>query len=84
MLLKMKAGPLSDPIMEGSPSLGMSLSMIFLITMDAVSFLMGKASMQPEKVSTKLGCIYTHICQVLPQCSPPLSFLLLRAPSYVG
>lgn len=52
MLFKMKAGPLSDPIMEGSPSLGMSLSMIFLITMDAVSFLMGKASIQPEKVST--------------------------------
>lgn len=48
----MKVAPLPDPVMEGSPYLGTS-SLIFLITMDVVSFVMGKASTHPENVFTK-------------------------------
>ena len=48
-----KAGPLSEPIVTGSPCLGTISSEIFLATTVAVSPLVGKASTHPEKVSTR-------------------------------
>ena len=48
-----KAGPLSEPIVTGSPYLGTVSSKIFLATTVAVSPLVGKASTHPKKVSTR-------------------------------
>ncbi|CAN0443116.1 unnamed protein product [Rangifer tarandus platyrhynchus] len=48
-----KAGPLSEPIVTGSPYLGTISSKIFLATTTAVSPFAGKASTHPEKVSTR-------------------------------
>ena len=48
----MKVGLLPDPLIEGRLYLGTS-SLIFLVTIDTVSFVVGKASTQHESVSTK-------------------------------
>ena len=50
--LETNASPLSDPIRIGNPYLGMMSSNIFFATTCAVSRLVGKASVHPEKVST--------------------------------
>ena len=53
--LEMKARPLSDWIEWGSPKRGMICSIIMVATVDALSPVVGKASIHPEKVSTKVS-----------------------------
>lgn len=58
----MQAGPLSDPITEGDVYPGMSSSVIFLTAVEVVSFLAGKTSTHPEKVSLKTRrYLYPHL-----------------------
>lgn len=75
MMWAIKAGPLSESTAVGNPYLGMTSSS-FLLLFWLFLFLWGKASVQPEKVSTKMrGYLYLNfpgLTSVKPtsQCAP--------------
>ena len=55
MIWKIKTGPLSDWRESGRPKQGMISLMRNCVTSEAVSDLVGKASIHPEKVSTRVS-----------------------------
>ena len=55
VIWEIKAGPLSDWRQSGRPKWGMISRMRNCVTSEAVSDLIGKASIHPEKVSTRVS-----------------------------
>ena len=63
VMLEMKAGLLSDSTVQGSPNLGMMCLMRTAATTSAVSLVVGNASIQPVKVSTRVSRYLKVLCR---------------------
>ena len=63
VMLEMKAGPLSDCRVQGSPNLGMMCSMRIVVTTSAVSLEVGNALIQPVKVSMRVSRYLKVLCR---------------------